>query len=155
MVEVLITLGIWSLENSTITDNQACIRGGISNNGNINITCTNVTNNTIVTFSDLGYGGGLENKGNMTLKNSSITQNQADVGGGIYNYNEITNGILYILNSNITGNTAKTTGGGLQNNAITYVLNNTIYQNTPNDINGNQPIEYKNPKIITEIINIH
>lgn len=91
----------------------------------------------------------------MTLQNSTITQNQADVGGGIYNYNEITKGILYILNSNITGNIAKTTGGGLQNNAITYVTNNTIYQNTPNDINGNQPIQYKNPKIITEILNIH
>ena len=148
-----------TLQNSTITKNQACIKGGgISNNGNINITSTTVTNNKVDTYSAyLGYGGGLENKGNMTLESSTITQNQADVGGGIYNYNEITQGILYIFNSNISNNTAEKNGGGLQNDALTYATNNTINNNTPNNINGN-PIQLINNinilKQITETLNL-
>ena len=92
--------------------------GGIFNNGNLTLIDVIVRNN------QANSGGGIWNQGTMTLLNVTVKDNTADnptlssggyagAGGGIGNYR--TGATLKIMNSTISGNTAKGFGGGILN----------------------------------------
>ncbi len=121
--------GVYGLR-STITINGGSITGNTATNGGglytsycvLTIDGTPITGNTAT-----GNGGGLylaspKYKGNTrieswypaVIQNATITDNSADLGGGIY-----TVGAFKMSDTDITGNTATTNGGGLYSNVYT------------------------------------
>lgn len=125
------TLDQVTLDDNTAntTDNEAAAGGNggglhVSGNGNVDITASQVINNTAAT-----EGGGLwNNTGTMTLDGSTVSSNFAngmgaqDGGGGIFNNaggDESGSGTVVVTNSIITGNRASVgsgSGGGILNN---------------------------------------
>lgn len=65
----------------------------------------------MITNGASGNGGGNANGGAVTLNDSTITGNTASTGGGIANFGTVT----LTDSSSITGNAAKTSGGGIYN----------------------------------------
>ncbi len=62
-----------------------------------------------------GYGGGIENAGILTLINSTVSNNSASTSaGGILN-----SGTLTLINSTVSGNSASHNGGGILIRSIT------------------------------------
>ena len=108
------------------------IRG--SSNGQI----VNVAGSVTVTISGLAFQGDekgcpkndslcqglIYNEGTLILMNSTVSGNTAREGGGIYNL-----GLLTVTNSTISGNTASY-GGGIYNLGPLMVTNSTISGNT-------------------------
>ena len=89
--------------------------GGICNlGGTLTMTGGSITNNTCYDHGDPAGGGGLFNAegATATLTNVTITGNEDMVcgGGGICNY-----GTILLDGCNITGNKARTVGGGIWN----------------------------------------
>ena len=100
--------------NSNLTQNKATgqnigVGGAIYNSGTLNITQSNLNNNTAIGQQNSGYGGAIYNEGGtLTITQSNLTQNtgtgqQEGVGGAIYN---AYCGNLTITQSNLTQNTA-------------------------------------------------
>ena len=58
-----------------------------------------------------GFGGGIYNSGLLTILNSTITANSADYGGGIYFNNEVGN--LKLISAVVSNNGANNDGGGV------------------------------------------
>ncbi|HEY9301469.1 MAG TPA: SdrD B-like domain-containing protein, partial [Phormidium sp.] len=126
-----------NLTNSTISDNEASIGGGIGNSGVLNLINSTVSGNTAF------YGGGIHNTGTINLINSTISGNTADFsGGGIHNdfINNDNIGTATLTNVTIANNSA-TIGAGLINEKnATFSLANTIVANnngTNTDLDGN------------------
>ncbi|MCL2347585.1 MAG: right-handed parallel beta-helix repeat-containing protein [Planctomycetaceae bacterium] len=71
---------------------------------------------------DIAIGGGIYNEGTLTITNCMITGNTAFLGGGIYGGG---NGILMVIDSVISENTADHSGGGI----YTYPDNKLIVTN--------------------------
>lgn len=114
----------------TVKNGNSTGGGGITNNGNLTLTETTITNNTATAIDGYAYGGGIYNHGNLTIINSIIAENtvigDTAYGGGIYN-----DANLIINNSTITGNTATSTngyadGGGISNEYGIITINNSI-----------------------------
>ncbi len=109
----------------------------ISGAGTATVTDSTVQNNTAT------EGGGLWNAGagTLTVDGSTLNNNTADGtadgqdgGGAIYN-----DGMLTVVNSTVSGNSAPT-GGGISNvggNANATVVNSTLYENSQGGINNN------------------
>jgi len=111
------------ITNSTFSENSG---GGISNLGTV------IINNSIFSynyFKDLGRGGGIYNSrdSEVTVANSFFFQNDAFIGGGIDN-----GGIITIINSTFSKNSANTYGGGLNNRGTTTIINSTLSENIAN-----------------------
>ncbi len=90
---------------------------------------------TASTGPDIGrHGGGVLNQGILTIINSTFTGNSASRdGAGIYN----ASGTLTIRNSTISGNISSRHGGGIYNTGGTLtVTNSTIYGNTASNSSG-------------------
>ena len=75
-----------TVTNTTVNDNGALADGGgISNSGNLIVTNSTLSGNSVVGGG--GKGGGIANGGNLTVTNSTLSGNSAVWrGGGIYNY---------------------------------------------------------------------
>ncbi|MCC5663512.1 DUF4347 domain-containing protein [Nostoc sp. CHAB 5784] len=107
--------GILSLANTSVFGNT---QGGIYNAGTLSLTGSSVYANTggSKIFNSNTAGGGIFNDassgktGILSLINSSVSGNTANSGGGIYNQG----GTLSLTNSTVSGNTA-TSGGGIFN----------------------------------------
>ncbi|BBD69051.1 hemolysin-type calcium-binding region [Nostoc commune NIES-4072] len=107
--------GILSLTYTSIFGNT---QGGIYNSGTLSLNNSSVYGNTGATkiFNSNTAGGGIFNDassgkaGILSLINSSVSSNTANSGGGIYNQG----GTLRLTNSTVSGNTA-TSGGGIFN----------------------------------------
>ncbi|HEY0320623.1 MAG TPA: Ig-like domain repeat protein, partial [Pyrinomonadaceae bacterium] len=93
-----------------------------------------ISNLTIANGRD-GFGGGIYSEGNLTITNSTLTNNHAVLGlpgatgeGGAI---DSEGGLLTIINSTISGNSAETFGGGLNNcgNSTAVLTNVTITGN--------------------------
>ncbi|MEZ6086546.1 MAG: choice-of-anchor Q domain-containing protein [Pirellulaceae bacterium] len=76
-----------------------------------------------------GYvGGGIYNFGNLTVTNSSVIGNEATyVGGGIYNAGSSAS--LTVIGSTIAGNRSSDQGGGVYNSGNTTIVNSTVSSN--------------------------
>lgn len=163
--------GIFSNEVGTLIINGSQVTGNISKDdggGIQNFGVLNIDNSTISFNKATNFSGGLgvnAPKKQITVTNSSIIGNEANDGGGIYNRRSemvIANSFVFdnfakhfgggILNNRdtaemtvidtfISGNTARVGGGGIHNNetARITVLNSTLSGNTTLDqgeING-------------------
>ena len=130
--------GIAYLTHSIVSGNNivgtAGGGGGIENQGQLEVNhCSIVDNHT--TEGSLAGGGGLDNNRmasvrnnpTMTVKNSLIIGNTADIGGGINNLG----GTVSVTSTQIRGNSASLTGGGLNNgfDARAELTNSPIAQN--------------------------
>lgn len=104
--------GSLKLINIVIQDGEADEGGGIFNLGTLEITHCEILGNTAV-----GDGGGIYNAPSGTLKVTDSTiglsfiPNMAEDGGGIEN----DGGMVKIIDSVITGNEARGSGGGIRN----------------------------------------
>jgi CSLREA domain-containing protein len=104
--------------------------GGIVNHGNLildNVTVTNNRTTSDETLSAGAPGGGIFNDVSLQLRRCKVTGNTAaDVGGGIHN-----KGIITVLQSTISGNSAASDrGGGLSNFNTATIILSTIAKNT-------------------------
>ena len=124
--DMKVTISKFTVKNGNSTGGG----GGITNNGNLTITETTITENTATAIDGYAYGGGIYNHGNLTIINSIISENtvigDTAYGGGIYN--DVN---LIINNSTITGNAATSTdgyadGGGISNEYGIITINNSI-----------------------------
>ncbi|HBO44349.1 MAG TPA: hypothetical protein DD670_10540 [Planctomycetaceae bacterium] len=107
------TGGSICVTSSTISGNSANRQAGGIFSGGIGST-TSITN-TIISGNSADEGGGIMNSGSeMAVTNSVVAGNSARRGGGIADWGAPSNpGVLRIINSTITGNSAEYQGGGL------------------------------------------
>ncbi|MDQ4122428.1 MAG: carboxypeptidase regulatory-like domain-containing protein [Acidobacteriota bacterium] len=99
-------------------------------------TIANISNLTIANGNTGSGGGGIMNNGStLHLVGVAVKNNTAAFGGGIANA-----GILTLLNSTISNNTANNTGsggGGIDTQGTLIIANSTISGNVKNNGNGN------------------
>ena len=127
--------GILTLNNCTMTTNQAKKGGGVFNNAGGTLA---INGSTLILNSAQGStdGGGVYNLGTMIVTNSTIHNNSATgFGGGVFN----AGGTLTLNNVTITENAAggSNDGGGIATSGGTVNISNTILANNiasgPND----------------------
>ena len=103
--------GELTITGSILTGNTVqgkCSEGGaIRNRGSLTIIESTLTENT-----SEWSGGAIRNRGSLTIIESTLTGNTAKDGGAIYNYD---GGELTISKSTLTGNTAQKDGGAIYN----------------------------------------
>lgn len=140
-----------AISGLTVTGGRAGIGvgGGISNAGDLTLSESTVSGNT-VSIANFSGGGGILNGGEMTISKSTISGNAAFLGGGVANGGNLTisestvsgnsatigSGILSeyanttVVNSTVSGNSASTTGGGVYvEGGIAVIKNSTITRN--------------------------
>ncbi|SMP76114.1 Cadherin domain-containing protein [Neorhodopirellula lusitana] len=98
-----------TISQSTITNNDGLHGAGIFNDGTLTLTDVTISNNSLL---QTGEGGGLYHNGTTTLNRVTIFGNKAEDGAGIFGDTSAT-GLLSLLNTTISGNTADDEGGGL------------------------------------------
>jgi hypothetical protein len=165
-----------TLSNFTIRGGHAKLSGGgISNQGTLALTNSTVTGNMAGVGHVCGefcpaWGGGIYNYSGatMTISNTTIARNSVSVsctrglgclaaGGGIRNA-----GMLTLINSTVTGNTAQYTlqglsagayGGGIYSISGTFQINSsTISGNTASGVGGGGGIGGGAPVIQNSIL---
>jgi len=123
--------GNMTILNSTLTGNsgQGDFGGGIRNGSFKAVASTVAVINSTISENSAQGGGGISNEyGLVSIVNSTISSNSAaDGGGAVFNYA----GALQIANSTISGNSA-VSGGGVYNvpdqfGAATIETGNTIF----------------------------
>ncbi len=123
--------GVLSIENSTLSNNEANFSGGgIINNGTITI----IQNTTFFENLAISNGGGIINNGTITvIQNTTFSKNLAiSNGGGIRNNDTINS----ILNNTFSGNSAGANGAAIRNSSGTInMLKNTLFHRTANSTN--------------------
>ncbi|MEH1871599.1 DUF4347 domain-containing protein [Nostoc sp.] len=132
--------GILSLTNTSVFGNT---QGGIYNGGTLSLTGSSVSGNTGANkiFNGNTAGGGIFNDassgetGILNLLNSSVSGNTANSGGGIYNQG----GSLTLTNSTVSGNTATSGGGIFNGDDGSYFSSSATLTNTT--ISGNTALE--------------
>jgi hypothetical protein len=114
------------VEHFTVQNGSAINGGGITNNGNLTLNVSAVSDNTTTNNT---YGGGIYNAGILTVNNSTIKGNIGDYqGGGIYN-----SGALILTNSTVSNNSLTYytgEGGGIKNGGTLLLSNSTVSSNT-------------------------
>lgn len=89
-------LGILTLDNSTVSGNDADDGAGIANYGTLALSSSTISAN----FSELGLGGGISNGGIFTARNTIVAANTGhDISGNVTS-----------LGHNLIGNTAGGSG---------------------------------------------
>lgn len=110
----ILNYGVMTLQDVTLSGNQAAYGGGILNGGLLLGTNITVTYNSAVDdFCEglTGYGGGIDNSGTLSLTAASLEGNTAvRDGGAVENA-----GIFTATLSLFTDNQAQARGGGLDN----------------------------------------
>ncbi|MEM8641166.1 MAG: CHAT domain-containing protein [Cyanobacteria bacterium P01_G01_bin.54] len=128
--------GTLTLENVTITNNSASVRGGgIHNlNGNVVLTHSTLDSNS----SGTGGGGIFSTNGTVTLTDSTVSNNSAGViGGGIWATYPGSPNTVTLTNSTVSGNSAGSNSGGIFVNAgVLNVIDSTISGNSANNEGG-------------------
>ena len=112
--------------------------GGILNNGSLTLDHVNVTGNVMATNAgDFWQGGGGIYNGSgavFNLIDSSVSNNQAAwSGGGVYSFFNTTN---TIVRSTISGNVSNDVGGGIRSLGNFTILDSTISGNTAKGWHG-------------------
>jgi hypothetical protein len=115
----------------TISGNHQFRDFNIGTGANVTLSGLTITNG-----NSLGNGGGILNEGTLTLNQDEIQNNQANIGGGIFNDQGAT---LTVNASTISHNTVKVltfgnnpnplSGGGLANLGTAILTNTTIAGN--------------------------
>lgn len=122
-----------TLEDTTISGNQASSGGGIYNSQNafLKIIASTIHDNEALS------GGGIANNGQLRLVNSTLSGNRssASSGGGLYNNSDVE-----IQQSTIAFNTSLGLGGGLKNEGQLQLINTIIANNAQTNCLLSQPI---------------
>ncbi|WP_018253770.1 right-handed parallel beta-helix repeat-containing protein [Salinispora mooreana] len=154
---LLISQGVNTISDTTITGNTALQYGGLLVSGQLTLRKVEITKNTasagigggLVTDSGatvviekslikgnaaaMNSGGGIYNTGQLVLRDSKVVDNQATLGGGIYNID----GVTTLFNTQVVKNLATTDGGGIFNDNGTVNLNTAtgtvVIKNRPNN----------------------
>ncbi|MGO9914062.1 MAG: choice-of-anchor Q domain-containing protein [Isosphaeraceae bacterium] len=114
--------GTLTVTASMISGNSATgPGGGIASTGSLTVANTTLTGNTAT-----GAGGGIDGLGALALNQSTVSANKAGSGGGIAIGNQATG---TITDSNLTGNSATTLGGGVFNLGALTVTRSTFSTN--------------------------
>lgn len=159
----ILNLGILTVANCSITDNQAASLGGaIFSSGTITLLASTISNNaaalvggavlnrgtltvsesTIADNTANDVGGGIGNEGNATIVRSAIVNNRATAGGAIYH----SIGVINMINSTISNNFAFN-GGGIYNTSALSISFSTLAKNRAQNTGGiitTQAINVKN-----------
>jgi CSLREA domain-containing protein len=123
----MLNQGSLNINNCILTANKAVQGGGIANSGGtLSITNSTFSNNAAHNENVATDGGAISNTitGTVNIENSTFSNNNGANGGGIKNW-----GILEILNSTFSGNTAELHGGAINNAGTTTVTNGTFSEN--------------------------
>lgn len=121
--------GTTTVNNSTITGNTVTDAtgdgGGIYNQGRVTVNNSQITNNSAA------FGAGIFTSGGLTMTGTSVLNNtSSNTGGGIYNNIGGSSGLPVSLTSCvISGNTASSFAGGIQNRAAMAIDQSTISNN--------------------------
>lgn len=94
------------------------LHGAISNSGTLTLTESQVSNNS---------GLGIFNDGTATLRQTIVSGNSWSDGGGVHN---AADGVLFLIDSTLSGNVAQYAGGGLFNAGAAQLTNTTVTDNT-------------------------
>lgn len=126
------------LEACAIRDNQGSAGGGIFNDGTLTLIDCTVSHNTATggdTYYECNTGGGIKNMaGEVALINSTVSGNTArGKGGGLH---VACNGTLNLVNSTISGNRTTYDGGGIYINGVGDFTNSTIFGNQAHNGGG-------------------
>lgn len=160
----IFNLGILTVANCNITDNQAANLGGaIFSSGTITFLASTISNNaaasvggavlnrgtltvsesTLADNTTSSVGGAIGNEGNATIERSTIANNSAGIAGGAI-YHSI--GVINIINSTISNNFAFN-GGGIFNTSALTISFSTLAENRSQNTGGiltTQTINVKN-----------
>jgi len=126
---------------NTATYNYAAGAGIAVYAGDLTLTNSTVSNNSVSSFSGAsGHGGGVFTRpniyshvgGNATISGSQISGNTAKGNGGGLQVD----GTLTMTGSRVTGNTANNNGGGMKIYAVTTLTNSTVSGNTATNGGG-------------------
>ncbi|MFE3635393.1 right-handed parallel beta-helix repeat-containing protein [Streptomyces sp. NPDC059168] len=122
---------VW-LDDCAVTNNTAtAYGGGVYNEGKVVLRDTRVEGNS-TTRTDTGGGGGLYNDAWLEGYKVKVKGNTSARGGGVYtDY-----GALTLRDSQVTGNTALTEGGGLRSTWVAALTGTTVSGNTVTDASG-------------------
>ncbi|MEO0892150.1 MAG: choice-of-anchor Q domain-containing protein [Pseudomonadota bacterium] len=128
---VYVNNGYTSLTNSTISDNESFLGGGLQISGDFVGTGLAIYDNAATTGAGINVGRALSSgtiNGNALVQNSTIADNDAvsssgtGVGGGVAG----SGGVIQLVNTTITGNAAGSIGGGISVNRARVELQNSI-----------------------------
>ncbi len=128
-------IGEMTIRNSLVEINSTIRYGsGILNSGTLTIVASVLRDNKDSTPFTPGQsssrGGAIANiGGRLTLRDSSVTGNVASQGGGVYNDGIAQAGVVIIVSSDISGNTAQLWGGGIDNFSTMSILYSSITGN--------------------------
>ena len=143
--------GSLTITSSTLDSNAAGFGGAISTNDGTTITGSSLTNNsstgvgaginiisgvlilansTISGNTSVGNGGGIyANLTYLEVVNSTLSGNYASAGGGIFDIGAAY-APVYVSDSNVSGNSSTTDGGGIFGTGPVTVTNSTLSGNT-------------------------
>jgi hypothetical protein len=122
--------GTVTVNNSTLTDNQATNGGGIWNQGTLTLNYSTISGNSASSNGGgIYYTTGASSSG-VYLNHSLISGNSAPTGGGIWSSRTLT-----VDNSTLSGNSA-TNGGGIYNLGGTVTINTTTISDNVGSTNG-------------------
>ena len=111
-----------NISNIVFEDAQ---NSAILNNGTLNLTNCNFTDNTAQSNSTTnGYGGAINNNGALIVNNCNFTGNSITYGFGGAIYNK---GTLTVNNSNFSSNNAGASGGAISNAGGIVTDNNCTF----------------------------
>jgi hypothetical protein len=160
----ILNQGTLTLTSATVSDNVSDTQsgdtdwgGGIYNNGTLTIQNSTITRNTAVGYAvgaKTGIGGGIYNVpttfhcgpylcaqgGILTVLNSTVSANNANDGGGIFNFYVVVTGggpgMVTMQNSTVSGNAAIADGGGILNRGALTVSTSSLANNTTSGNGG-------------------
>ncbi len=94
------SIGIMTLDSSTVSNNKSALAGGINNWGRLRVINSTISHNTAK------FAAGIDNRGVLTLTHSTVSGNSANDGGGLVVRAMVKNDKASMSNSILAGNTA-------------------------------------------------
>ncbi len=129
--ETVVTLSGLSIINGNLPSEGLPHRGGgLRNQGRLTIDHVIISANTLAGMD--GNGGGIYNNGYCWINNTTLHDNEAGMGGAIYNDE---NGHLQVAATTLDHNSSRG-GGGIVNKGSARITNTTFFANTATGANS-------------------
>ncbi len=129
--DTVVSLSGLSIINGKLpSDGSAHSGGGLRNQGRLVINHVVISGNTLSGTSD--NGGGIYNNGSCSIRDTNLHDNDAGLGGAVYND---VNGHLQVAAATLHHNTGRG-GGGIVNRGTILLTNTTFFANTSSGANS-------------------